>query len=252
MGVSGALSVSASLLPAVLGLGPRFLGRNRRPCARRLTVSRAVGVAPPVSFGSRIGCHPQARLETVDRTGLALRYRQGARTSVEWSASVGCRWSAGRPTNPGRYRCRSLSPFKTPTRRMPTPQPRPRPTSLPFTQIGLPDARRARSPRLNRMERVSTSAAGARSRARASGVTAEAADPLVEPFALGWPRPQRRAPSRAYSRGRPAAYRRRKPAVGVSAVATASGGPCATTAPPSGPAPGPRSITQSADAATGM
>lgn len=83
----------------------------------------------------------------------------------------------GAPTSSGRYRCWSPSPLTTPTLRVPTRQP----MSRPFTRIGLPDARRARERRRNRLERASASPAGARSRVRASGVTAEAVDPSVAP-----------------------------------------------------------------------
>jgi hypothetical protein len=167
------------------------------PCARQLKISRAVGwpfrpalgrvsaATDLMAVATRAG--PTDRRS--DGLGVAIPSRCPHRRRPVRRPPAGD-GPQGAPTNPGRYRWRSLSPFKTPTPRTPTRQPRPRlsrprPTSLPFTQIGLPDARRARSPRLNRMERVSASAAGARSRARASGVTAEAADPLVKRHAAG-------------------------------------------------------------------
>jgi hypothetical protein len=141
----------------------------------RLLITRLAAVAT-YAWGRRI-THPP---------GPALRYRQGAETRIEQSASAGLAMVCTQPMNPGRYQCRSLSPLKTPTPRMsthqprPRPRPKPKPTSLPFTQIGLPDARRARRHHsLNRMERASAPAAGARSRVRASGVPAVAADPLA-------------------------------------------------------------------------
>jgi hypothetical protein len=140
------------------------------------------------SPASRRSPHTRGADGSPIRRAPALRYGQGADTGIEQSASAGLAMVRTHPMNPGRYQCRSLSPLKTPTPRMPTHQPRPRPrpkpkpklTSLPFTQIGLPDARRARRHHsLNRMERASAPAAGARSRVRASGVPAVAADPLT-------------------------------------------------------------------------